>query len=101
MGHRAHDLGGREAVLREEVEDPAENGGGGLAGELLIHDRPGERGEGTVRAGGSGEREGTDACDVAAEHRVAAAELGEHVREVDRLDTVLGPETRNRHSGEF
>lgn len=97
VGHRAHRLGGWEAVLREEVEDPAENGGGGLAGELLIHDRPGERGERAVGAGGSGQRKRTDARDVPAEHGVAAAKLGKHVGEVDRLDAVLGPEARDRH----
>ena len=100
VGHRAHGLGSREAVLRKEVEDPAENGGGRLAGELLIHDRPGERGEGAVHAAGPGQRKGAHALDVAAEHGVAAAELGEHVREIDRLDAVLGPETGNRHSAE-
>jgi hypothetical protein len=101
VGHRAHRLGGREPVLRKEAQDPAENGGRRLAGELLIHDRPGERGERTVRAGGSGQRKSADAFDMAAEHGVAAAELGEHVCEVDRLDAVLGPETRNRHGREF
>jgi hypothetical protein len=50
-----------------------------------------------VGAGGSGQRKRAHALDVAAEHRVAAAELGEHVREVDGLDTVLGPEAGNRH----
>jgi hypothetical protein len=101
VGHRAHGLGGREAVLGKEVEDSAENRGGGLAGELLIHDRAGERGERTVHTGGSRQRKGADALDVAAEHGVSAAELGEHVREVDRLDAVFGPEARNRHGREF
>jgi hypothetical protein len=101
VGHRAHRFGTRKAVRRKEVEDPAQNGGRRLAGELLIHDRPGERGEGAVRAGGPGQRERADALDVAAEHGVAAAELGAHVREVDRLDAVLGPEAGNRHGGEF
>jgi hypothetical protein len=95
--HRAHRLGGWEAVLWKEVEDPAENGGRRLARELLIHDRPGERGKRAVRAGGSGQRERADALDVAAEHGVAPAELGEHVREVDRLEAVLGPQAGNRH----
>jgi len=97
VGHRAHRLGSREPVLGKEVQHPAENGGGGLAGELLVHDRAGEPGEGAVGAGGSGQRKGADALDVAAEHGVAAAELGEHVREVDRLDAVFGPETGDRH----
>lgn len=101
MGHRTHGLGRREPVLRKEVEDPAENRGGGLAGELLIHDRAGERGERTVHTGGSGQRKGAHALDVAAEHGVAAAELGEHMREVDRRDAVFGPEARNRHGREF
>jgi hypothetical protein len=95
--HGAHRVRGGEAVLREQVEDPAENGGRRFAGQLLVDDGAGQRGEGPVGAGRPGQGERADGRDVPAEDRVAAAQLGEYVREVDRLDAVLGPETRNRH----
>lgn len=99
--HGAHRLRRGEAILREQVEDPAENGGRRFAGQLLVDDGAGQRGEGPVGAGGPGQGERADGLDVPAEDRVAPAQLGEDVREIDRLDAVLGPQTGNRHSGEF
>jgi hypothetical protein len=97
MRHGAHRLRGGEAVPREQVQDSAENGGRRFAGQLLVDDGAGQRGEGPAGAGRPGQGKRADGLDMPAEDRVAAAQLGEDVREVDGLDTVLGPETRNRH----
>ena len=95
--HGPHRLRGGEAVLREQIQDAAEDGRCGLAGQLLVDDGPGERREGPVGAGGSGQRERSDMLDMAAENGVSAAQLGQDVREVDRLDAGLGPQTRYGH----
>lgn len=92
-----HHVRGREAFLRVERQKAAQDRRSGLAGQLLIHDRAGERGEGAVGRRGAGQPEGSDPLDVPAQHRIAAAELRHYRGQVDRLDAGLGPEAGDGH----